>query len=55
MMVGSVGGSRMDLIDEDDSRRQGIDKAGSSFKSDHNFMTSQEQEEVKYSAFASNS
>ena len=53
-MVGSVGGSRMDLADEDD-RKQGIDKAGSSFQYNHNFMTSQEQEEVKYSAFASNS
>jgi len=53
-MVGSVGGSRMDLADEDD-RKQEIGNAGSSFKSDHNFMTSQEQEEVKYTAFASNS
>jgi hypothetical protein len=51
-MHGSVGGSRMDLADEEEKVEERGD-VGSSFKSDHNFgKDSQEREEVKYSAFA---
>ena len=52
VIVGSVGGSRMDLADEEEKVEERGD-VGSSFKSDHNFgKESQGQEEVKFSAFA---